>query len=175
MKHLLIIIVALMSMSCTRYDGSSTTKLLQDLNVNYEVVEHLPYGQHGHYDYDTDTIRVVKGKQTPYLLLHELVHKLRASQRLSKRTEEIVATRAAYKIGKLAGIPLKVSKRTLRIWENLALEVNGMRPERMTDEYKLMIDKEVELTIQLIQDELKKKGLSLTDIDYVKTAVLLLL
>lgn len=174
MKHILIIIMALMCTSCTRYDGT-TTMLLKDLDVSFTMVDSLPNGQHGRYDYDTDTIVVVRGKQTPYLLLHELVHKLRASQRLSKRTEEIVACRAAYKIGKLAGIALKVSKRTLPIWTNLALKVNGMRPERITPEYEELLDKEVEITIQLVNDELKKKGLSLTDIDYVKTAILLLL
>jgi hypothetical protein len=173
-KLLLLTVIALGSMSCTRYDGTSTM-ILDDLGIQYETVDSLTQGRHGEYDYDSDTIRLVKGKATGYIALHELVHKLRKDIRQDARTEEIVAVRASYVIGKLAGIRLRMSRRDVPMYTNTALKVNGMRPIHMTDEYEQVIDEEVIKTVELLRQELINRGISLDGVDWAKTIIMILI
>jgi hypothetical protein len=151
--------------------------ILDDMGVNYEIVPDLPNGAHGYYDYGEDKIYVKKGKQSTYLILHELVHKLRADAKLlrSHRIEEIVAVRSAYVIGKKAGLQLKVGKYELPILINQTLRLNGMEPRKLSEEEKKIVDKEIERTVQLVVYKLKLSGKSMEDIDWVKTAILILL
>ena len=78
---LLGILGALLFSSCTKYQGTST-KLMDDLGVNYEIVNELPYNSRGDalYDSHNDKIYVKKGKEQVYLILHELVHKIRVNE-----------------------------------------------------------------------------------------------
>ena len=174
---LVVLIILLLSLSsCSRYDGTSTM-ILEDLGIRYELVEALDNNAIGYYDFETDMIKVKRGKQAVYIVLHEVIHKLRKDAKVysDPYLEEVIACKAAYKIGKLAGIQIGVNKFTLPMWINSSLKANRMEIKKLSPGQKEIVDKGVEVSVQLMVERLKKSGKSMTDIDYVKTGLLLLL
>jgi hypothetical protein len=151
--------------------------ILDDLGVAYEIVEEIPGGADAYYSYETGKITVERGKGSTYLLLHELIHKLRhdAGMVMESRIEEHVAVEAAYELGRVAGIQLGVGRYNKRLILNNTLKANNLEVRRLTEAEELIVDKEIEKSVQLVLDKLEERGYSATDIDPVKTAILLLL
>lgn len=169
----LAIIATLALSSCTRYQGT-TSLILDDLGIHYEVVDHLAHGRHGEYDSVMDTIRILRGSGDQGVMLHELMHKVRRDVKLDVRTEEIVACIAAFRLSKASGIRIGVSKYSLKDWISRCLTVNKEGPYNERERTSF-IDAEVTKTLNLLSDMLEERGHSFKEIDWVKTAIVLLL
>lgn len=178
-----LFVLSIVFSSCTRYQGTST-RILHDLGVNYEVAKEIPHYPNADavYDSEEDKIYVKKGKQQVYLILHELMHKIRsdAGHEMgggdeNHRFEEIIAVRAAVKLGRKAKLQLKVGKWEIPGLINKTLRANGIEPRRLTEKETEYIDKEIEKTVQLFVELLKERGHSFDEVDWVRTAILILL
>lgn len=179
-----ISIVMILFTGCTRYQGTSTM-ILDDLDVKYEITKSIPYHPNADAVYveDEDKIYVKKGKQSVYLILHELVHKFRSNKEISlgfddpvmHKLEEAIAVKAALKICKLAGIRTGIGKYQIPALISRTWKVNGLERSPLSKEQNIIVDIEIEKTIDVFEAILKEKGRSLKEIDWAKTAILLLL
>lgn len=177
-------IFMLMSTSCTRYQGTST-RILEDLGVNYEITRNIPHYPNADAVYveDEDKIYVKKGKQQIYLVLHEVVHKIRSNSGMSlglgspetHKLEEAIAVRAAIGICKAAGISSGVSKYQIPALISRTWKVNNLDRTPLTKEQQEVVTVEVEKSIELFIKVLKEKGHNIKEIDWVRTAILILI
>lgn len=173
---IIVLVFSLMLTGCTRYDGTNT-QILRDLDIDFEITRNLPAGADGFMDPTTGKVYVKPGKLQVALVLHEAVHMLRSDARVmgDHYLEEIIACRAAYHIGRIAGVPVGVNRYSLKGWEASSVRVNGFEHRILNAEEEEFVSKEVTRSIQLVEERLAKKGMSMTEIDWVKTAILLLL
>jgi len=180
----LLLSVILLSTSCTRYQGTST-RILDDLGVNYEITREIPHYPDADAVYveNEDKIYVKRGKQQIYLILHEVVHKIRSNSGMSlgfdspetHRIEEAVAVIAAIKICKEAGISSGVGRYQIPGLISKTWKVNNLPRHALTKEERVIVDREVEKSVELFVRILKKKGHDIKEVDWVRTAILILI
>jgi hypothetical protein len=180
---IIILFLALMFTGCTRYQGTST-KMLDDLGVKYEITKTIPLYPNADAVYveNEDKIYVKRGKQSTYLILHELVHKIRSNEKVflgwdedNRKIEEAVAVKAALRICKVAGISSGVSRYEVPGLISRTWKVNGLPRTKLTPEQNAIVDREVEVTVELFIEVLKDKGHSIKEIDWVRTIILILI
>lgn len=175
-KWMIIAFVGMLFSSCTRYQMTST-QVLDDLGVKYVMVE----GLEGHkkadaeYNFEEDTIYFKK--YSKYVMWHELVHKLRSDAGIfgDKYLEEVIAVKAAYHLGKISRIGSGMAKWEIPGVLSRTVRANGFKPRRLSDEEREYVKEQIKVTEQLLRDRLKAQGYSLDSVDWVKTAVFILL
>jgi len=179
----MILVICLLSVSCTRYQGTST-RILDDLGVKYEITKKIPHHPDADAVYveEEDKIYVKKGKQSVYLILHEVVHKIRSNAKLFRgwdetnhKIEEAIAVKAAVKICKVAGIRCGIGRYQIPGLISRTWKVNGLDRTPLTKEQNAIVDEQVDVTVELFKKILKDKGYDIKEVDWVRTAILILL
>jgi len=183
-KSFIILMLCLLSVSCTRYQGTST-RILDDLGVKYEITKKIPYHPDADAVYveEEDKIYVKRGKQQIYLILHEVVHKIRSNAGVSlgfddpkmHKLEEAIAVKAAIKICKVARISSGVSKYQIPGLISRTWKVNGLDRTPLTKEEHELVNEKVDETVTLFIQLLKAKGYDIKEVDWVRTAILILI
>lgn len=181
--YLGIMVFLLAFSSCTRYQATST-KLFDDMGLKYETVDTIRQNPKAgaFYDHAEDKIYIKKGGRTTYKILHEQIHQIRRHAGFDitgrnkdiHRLEEIITVKATYIIAQKAKLQLRVGKWEIPSIINDTLRANNIIPRRLTEEEKIYIDKQIENTVLLFVEELRKAGYSLYDIDWIKTAAFLI-
>ena len=142
-------------------------------------MKEIPYfpNAEGAYVFDEDKIYIKEGvRQKNYIMLHELIHKYRKDIRIEDAViEEHVCVKAAYSIGKRLGLQLKMGKYDLPDLITDTLRDNGLEPRFLNSEERQLIKKEIEKTRDIFVKKMKEKGRNMKDIDWMRTAILLLL
>lgn len=179
MRTLLLgLMFSLVFSSCTRYQ-MTTTKVLDDLGVKYEFVDELEHHPDGsaEYNFEDGVIYFVKGKYEVSIMFHELAHLLRHQAGVfgDRKLEEIIAVKAGYRLGKLTKIGSGMAKWEIPGVINRTLAANGFTPERLSDQEREYIKEQVKATEDIFTELLKEKGYSVEEIDWLKTAILILI
>lgn len=173
----ILITLLLLFSSCTVYQSTST-RLIDDLGIDYKIMKSVKSSKvAGYTNYNTGEIRVEKGRHSTVTLIHESVHYMRSESNMlvDPYLEEVIACKTAFKVAKKAGIPIGMSKYELPSWINASIKANDMKIRLLSREERGIVNSEIERTIDAIETRLNVEGKSLTDIDWVKTAILILI
>lgn len=180
---MVLFILALCFSSCTRYEATSTL-ILDDLGVKYKITKEIPHYPDADAVYveSEDTIYVKRGRAQIYLILHELVHKIRSDNKVtlgnsmeSRKLEEAIAVLAAVKICKTAGISAGVGRYEIPGLISRTWKANGLDRKELSREQRAKADEEVKKTVDLFKKMLNDKGYDIEQFDWVRTAILILL
>lgn len=179
-RILFSLLIVMTSTSCTRYQ-MSTTRVLDDLGIKYEFVDELTFNPEGsaEYNFTDNTIYFVNGKYELSLMWHESVHALRWEAGVyleDQLLEEVIAVEAGFALGQFSKTGAGMSKWEKHGVRSRTLGANGEdRGRRLTDAEKQLIKDKVTETKQIFIERLKQSGHSVDEIDWVKTAIIILI
>jgi len=178
MKILFLILLAFSMQSCTRYQNTSTL-ILDDLGEEYELVKEIPGFEDADGLYSCAEDKIYIDKDVPnknYIMLHELMHKYRRPHKLSDlMLEEMICIDSAFEIGGDLKLQMKMNKFDLPDVISNTLKAGNVKRRHLTSKDRLTISNETEKTKAIFIERLMEKGFSTKDIDWVRTAILLLL